>query len=315
MGRARRGNEDNLFCCGAALDEASRDMPFSVCGETGAPAVFAVCDGMGGELAGERASLAAVQALADFDGRLRGADSARLDALVCEYVAEANRRIRLGAGETKAEPRAAACAEWAMAGESPNGARVPPCNGEGGAASAERAVAGESPERPAPQERPARTGSTLALAVVARGELRAYNIGDSRVYVLDGAGLRLLSADHTLAMAKVRAGLLTEEQARRSGEWSKLTACLGIASDDGTEFSADISPPVPLSGRMRLLLCSDGLTDMAPDERIGQILRSAKNVRQAAQELMSEALNSGGADNVTLIVADIRAKASWKRRA
>jgi protein phosphatase len=280
MGRARRGNEDNLFCCGAALDEASRELPFSVCGETGAPAVFAVCDGMGGELAGERASLAAVQALADFDGRLRGADSARLDALVCEYVAEANRRIRLVARETQAEPLAAACAE--------------------------RAMAGESLERPAPRERPARTGSTLALAVVARDELRAYNIGDSRVYAFDGAGLRLLSADHTLAMEKVRAGLLTEEQARRSGEWSKLTACLGIAGDGGAEFSAEISPPVPLSGRMRLLLCSDGLTDMATDERIGQILRSAKNARQAARELMSEALNSGGADNVTLIVADIR---------
>ena len=137
-----------------------------------------------------------------------------------------------------------------------------------------------------------RMGTTMALAVVTQSEIRAYNIGDSRIYMFDErTGLRVVSIDHTLAMRRVKAGLVSETEARRSGDWSKLTACLGIAFENGLISEPYMSPPVPLSGKVRLLLCSDGLTDMVQDERIEHILGSCKNIEKAVQELMSEALN------------------------
>ena len=84
-----------------------------------------------------------------------------------------------------------------------------------------------------------------------------------------------------------------------------LTACIGIPVDNGAYSEVQIDPPVPLTGKTRLLLCSDGLSDMVPDDRIEQILRSEQSVDKAVKVLMSEALNNGGRDNITIIAADI----------
>lgn len=155
-----------------------------------------------------------------------------------------------------------------------------------------------------------RMGTTMALAVVTQGGVWAYNIGDSRIYALDKDGLHRISIDHTLAMRKVEAGLITETEARQSCDWSKLTACLGIASDNGMSSEIRINPSVPLPGNIRLLLCSDGLTDMVHDDRIEQILRSSRFVDKIVQNLMSEALNNGGKDNTTIIAVEIQGKSS-----
>ncbi len=253
LGRVRRNNEDNLFCNGQFLSEEIRDLPFKASGLADMPAVFAVCDGMGGYQWGEQASLVAVQTLSDFSSRLVEASCVRLDDIVREYVCTVNQRINS-----------------AMQGQA------------------------------------YKMGATLALAVITEGVIKAYNIGDSRIYVFDKEGLRQISVDHTLAMKNVRSGLISEGEARRSSDWSKLTACLGFADDDGCDFRAEVLPTVPIRGEMRILLCSDGLTDMLPDESIEEILRTSRTAEQSVSKLMSDALNNGGSDNISIVVADIQ---------
>ena len=151
----------------------------------------------------------------------------------------------------------------------------------------------------------AQMGTTIALAVVLSDEVRAYNVGDSRIYAFDKSGFRQISVDHTLAMKKMKSGIYTEEQARMSDDWSKLTACLGFLDDNGNGHKCEVLSPVKLNNNIRLLLCSDGLTDVLSDNAIEQILRSRRNSETAVCTLMSEALNNGGTDNTTAVVVDI----------
>lgn len=154
---------------------------------------------------------------------------------------------------------------------------------------------------------PARMGTTLALVVIAEGAVRAYNIGDSRIYALRGGMFSQISEDHTLAAQKVKMGLLTEEEVRWDKGRHVLTRYLGVFEDEMT-LTADAAGPFSVEA-CRLLLCSDGLTDMLPDGRIEEVLREAGGPADAADALVEEALVNGGRDNVTCIVIDCGGRA------
>ena len=252
VGRVRRNNEDNLFCCGEFMSEETRNLPFKMTGEIIAPTVFAVCDGMGGYQSGEQASLIAVKVLSEFACRLIESPVDQLDDLMKTYVTDTNIAIQ-------------------------------------------QAIV----------DRSTKMGTTLALVIVLCDEIHAYNIGDSRVYALDKHNFRQISVDHTLSMMKIKTGEYTEAQARQSDDWHKLTACLGFLDDEGNDYFCEVATPLKIAKKTRLLLCSDGLTDMLTDDSIERVLRSSKKTEQAAGNLISEALNNGGIDNVTLIVIDV----------
>ena len=148
-----------------------------------------------------------------------------------------------------------------------------------------------------------RMGTTLALAVVMRNDVMCYTVGDSRIYALRGGTLTQVSEDHTLAVQKVKMGLITKEQAETDRDRHVLTRCLGVFEDEMTP-AADELGPFPAEGR--LLLCSDGLTDMAADRDIEAILRSGPDMEAAADALVERALRNGGRDNVTCVVIDFR---------
>lgn len=131
-----------------------------------------------------------------------------------------------------------------------------------------------------------RMGSTLVAVTVRSNTALLVNVGDSRAYIVSDKELRLLSADDTLS-------------AKRSGRrLSWLTQSLG-----GLAFETPISPHVSrirFEAADRLLLCSDGLTDMVSEGEIGKILLSEP--REPAMSLIEAALRRGGRDNVTAVV-------------
>jgi len=149
-----------------------------------------------------------------------------------------------------------------------------------------------------------RMGTTLAAAVVTGHGIQAYNIGDSRVYLYQNQALSQLSKDHTPAAQKVQMGILTPAAARTDPDRHKLTRFLGVAQE---EFAGalEAAPPVPAEGFCRLLLCSDGVSDMLEDPQIAEILGKATDAEKAAEALIQAALEAGGRDNATCIVADI----------
>lgn len=150
----------------------------------------------------------------------------------------------------------------------------------------------------------ARMGTTAAVAIISQNGISAYNIGDSRIYMYNCGKLRQISVDHTLARQKIELKEYTVQEARRSRDWGKLTACLGIPKINGEFAEMTPLPTIPVKGRIRLLLCSDGVSDMVPDNVIAGILRFG-SPGQAGKKLMSEVLNRGGQDNASFIIADI----------
>ena len=155
------------------------------------------------------------------------------------------------------------------------------------------------------REKSLRMGTTLALVVISDELVRAYNIGDSRIYKLDNGILSRISEDHTIVAQKIKMGLLTEEEARHDRSRHVLTRCLGVFEDEMV-LTPHIIPPFHANERCRLLLCSDGLTDMLTDKQIQNIMLEHKDTSSAVNELTNCALQNGGKDNITCIIIDFK---------
>jgi protein phosphatase len=147
-------------------------------------------------------------------------------------------------------------------------------------------------------------GTTLtALALVDDGDderLAVVNVGDSRAYLLQQGELEQLTEDHSLVEQLVREGQLTPEEAMVHPQRSIITRALGL----DPEVEVDSWELTPYKGD-RLLLCSDGLTNEVSDEQIASTLRTVGDPEEAARQLVSEARDHGGNDNITCVVVDV----------
>ena len=148
-----------------------------------------------------------------------------------------------------------------------------------------------------------RTGTTLAMIVIKENCFKAYNLGDSRIYRLNNNHLLRITDDHTVAEEKVRMGLLNPKQAARSPERNMLTRCIGIY-DDSYAIIPDSYGKFDTKENQRVLICSDGLTEMLSHKEMSNIITSTTNVSETVNKLTDSALEHGGRDNVTCIVID-----------
>jgi protein phosphatase len=148
---------------------------------------------------------------------------------------------------------------------------------------------------------PELTGMATTLTAVVTDGTRVVlgHVGDSRAYLRRGEELWQVSHDHTYVQHLVDTGQL--DPALRAGHpWSNVVM---RSLDGGPDPSIDVTDLDVRAGD-RLLLCSDGLTDLVPDERIGQVLGLA-DPHSAAAVLTQSALLAGGKDNVTAVVLDV----------
>ena len=127
------------------------------------------------------------------------------------------------------------------------------------------------------------------------------HVGDSRAYLLRGGELKPVTEDHSLVAELVRSGDLTRAQASEHPQRNLITRALGAEDEVAVDTAA-----LPVEPGDRLLLCSDGLSDMVPEATIGGILSSAADPEKGAKALVSAALEGGGADNITVVVIDVR---------
>ena len=145
-----------------------------------------------------------------------------------------------------------------------------------------------------------RGASTFAMAVISRGILDAYSLGDSRLYLFTEGRLYRISFDHTVAMDMFREGIYTREQAQRSPDRHKLTAFLGI--EPASAAKPERYEPIRLKKGDRLLLCTDGLYSMMNDGELADVLMT--DVPDKACALVDIAVARGAKDNVTCIVIE-----------
>lgn len=126
------------------------------------------------------------------------------------------------------------------------------------------------------------------------------NLGDSRVYRLDGGRLEQVSVDHSLVQEMVAAGRISPTEAATHPERNVVTRALGIAGSVEPDFF--LVPAVP---GVRLLLCSDGVSEMIDDEQIATILTDRSDPVAAAEQVVAAAVEAGGRDNATAVVVDV----------
>ena len=128
------------------------------------------------------------------------------------------------------------------------------------------------------------------------------HVGDSRAYLLRGGALRPLTEDHSLVAELVRSGDLTRDQAAEHPQKNLITRALGA------EEEVDVDTAVlPVNAGDRILLCSDGLSDMVSEAQISEILaESSDDPETPARRLLSAALDAGGTDNVSVVIVDVK---------
>jgi protein phosphatase len=144
-------------------------------------------------------------------------------------------------------------------------------------------------------------GTTLVVVAWHAAGVTWGHVGDSRLYLLRDGSLRQLTRDHSIVQEQLERGAISREEARHSANRNVLTRAVGI--DPYVE--ADVSSSDARPGDV-YLLCSDGLTDMLPDEEIAGTLRECgPQIRVAAKRLIDEANARGGLDNISVIVARV----------
>jgi serine/threonine protein phosphatase PrpC len=145
-------------------------------------------------------------------------------------------------------------------------------------------------------------GTTVVLALWRKGgELFVAGVGDSRAYVVRGKTMTQLTTDHSLAEALVQAGTISRADAREHKFKNVLWKYLGTREvGDGPDVAAET-----MQAGDRYLLCSDGLSGAAPDDKVLEFMLTQPDPQQCADGLGQLALDCGSRDNVSCIVIDV----------
>jgi protein phosphatase len=141
-------------------------------------------------------------------------------------------------------------------------------------------------------------GTTVTMAFQLDSQLCVVHVGDSRAYLYGGGGLYQLTQDHTLTAEMVRRGELRPEEVARHHLRHVITNVVGGA-ETGVQVEAHA---LHVGAGDRLLLCSDGLTEMVTDDAIATILESEADPEAACTKLVALANEAGGRDNVTVLI-------------
>lgn len=245
-GRVRQNNEDNFCLRGKYMGKRERDAgALYKMGARRPPALFAVLDGMGGEEAGEDASLLGCQ--------------------ICrEYMKKG--------GELGSEERLTAFLRDGC-----------------------RRVAAQA------EKRGNHSGCTIALLAADSKGITAANMGDSRIYSLRSGWLMQISLDHTEMQRLLSLGEITPQEIPRHPKRHMIRQYWGMPLEIAP-FEPFISAQIAYKPGDRYLLCSDGLTDMVGNERIEEILAQKQPPQEICRQLVTEAMENGGRDNVTAMV-------------
>jgi protein phosphatase len=143
-------------------------------------------------------------------------------------------------------------------------------------------------------------GTTVVVAVQGEDNyMEIAHVGDSRAYLLRDGKPTLLTNDHSVVQEMVRAGRLTEEQARINPYKNLITRCLG--HEEKVEVD---QTPVELKRGDWIVLCSDGLPTVLRDEQICDVVSTTHEPDGVCEELVKLTLDGGAPDNVTVVVVN-----------
>ena len=140
-------------------------------------------------------------------------------------------------------------------------------------------------------------GTTAIVGVEYRGSIFVGHIGDSRTYLVRNQQLSQITEDHSVVQQLVKAGAISEEEAQVHPYKNVITRCLGM--------QANVEPDtveLVLQTGDRILMCSDGLSNMVTNKVMEEIVNAHTDAKEAAQQLIDLANENGGTDNITVVL-------------
>ena len=253
----RKNNEDNFYMNGVHLEREQMNRGGQCNTDFSGPTqIYAVCDGMGGAMFGEEASLLAVKALKKYQSECDQPDSSVNIERMLGQISDGINQI-------------------SYSRNMPAGA----------------------------------SGSTIAMLVMHDWYFRSVHVGDSRIYRLRDGRFERMTKDHSQVQQMVDMGEISPEDAFRHPLKNVITQHLGMPNDSA-EMVPSISQRMELHPGDKYLVCSDGLSDVLPDEVIAQLLSANETAISSAGTLVRRALKEAGelgvsSDNVTVIRLDV----------
>lgn len=142
-------------------------------------------------------------------------------------------------------------------------------------------------------------GTTLVIATVLNGTLIVANVGDSRLYLIDSE-IRQITRDHSFVEEMVSIGEIDKSEARTHEKKNIITRAIGVEQKTTADYFE-----VQYSEGAKILMCSDGLTNMVDDKEIFSIVSETKDLKNAVLRLIDRANDNGGKDNIAVLIAEL----------
>ncbi len=140
-------------------------------------------------------------------------------------------------------------------------------------------------------------GTTVVAVIVCEDEAYISHVGDSRVYLCRDGELHQVTRDHSVVQEMIESGQITEEQARSHPRKHFITRALGVTAIEEGEYDE-----MTLRATDKLLLCTDGLTNMVDNKTIAAMIDDS--TADTVPALIQAALNGGGTDNITVVLLE-----------
>lgn len=141
-------------------------------------------------------------------------------------------------------------------------------------------------------------GTTLVVATIIEKTLYFANVGDSRLYLVNEE-IKQLSKDHSLVQEMVRLGGINQEEAKIHPDKNIITRAIGAKEKIEIDFFE-----YRLKKGDMILMCTDGLSNMVEDKDIFQIVKNSRDVVEAVEQLIKNANDNGGSDNIGIVIAE-----------
>ena len=142
-------------------------------------------------------------------------------------------------------------------------------------------------------------GTTMVVAVIVDKKLYVANIGDSRLYLIND-DIKQITMDHSLVEELIRSGQLERNKGRNHPEKNIITRAMGSRDEAMPDFFE-----IDIAEGDKILLCSDGLSNMVEDDEIRDIIQDNSSLDDAVSSLISRANYYGGNDNISVVIVSI----------
>lgn len=143
-------------------------------------------------------------------------------------------------------------------------------------------------------------GTTVVLATIKDDILYIANVGDSRLYVFQNGKLSQITEDHSVVEEMIKSGIIKKEDARFNPHKNEVTRAIGAEPHIEVDFFE-----VKLEKKDRVLLCSDGVSNMMDERNLEEIVGTDKELPEICRILIDTAVNNGGKDDATVVIIEV----------